>query len=225
MTYSCIRIDPQSPSISHLAQKYKSLRLSALAESPHSFSSTYDKESQYTEEWWESRLQLPGRETFICSTHDTHTSADEGEWIAQVTLLGPVPAKSYALPEAAQQPPECSDEDEEKWQMLSLYTLPAHRGKGVGKMLCRETFSWLQQKDVGTGKQQHKQIRVRIMVKPENTATVRMYAGLGFVDAGKCTLAEALRANGDGEMVPEDGGGPKFNQRRGLIMAATLTKE
>lgn len=41
-------------------------------------------------------------------------------------------------------------------------------------------------------------IRVRTMVKPENTAMVKLYEGLGFTHAGKCTLAEALKANGDG---------------------------
>jgi len=51
-----------------------------------------------------------------------------------------------------------------------------------------------------------KQIRVRITVKPENTATVKLYKGLGFTHAGKCTLAEALVANGDGELIPADGG-------------------
>lgn len=108
--------------------------------------------------------------------------------------------------------------------MMIQYTLPAHRVKGVGKMLCRETFRWLRQKNMGTRKRQQTQIGVQVIFKPENTTTVTMYAGLGFVDAGRCTLAEALRANGDGEMVPEDGGGPKFNQLTGLIMAVTLIK-
>jgi len=223
MNYSYIRIDSRS-SLPSLAQKYKSLRLSALTQSPGSFSSTYDMESRFTDEFWQSRLQIPSRETFVCVAHAPEISAGEGEWVAQVTLLGPISASSYNLPEPAQQPPVVPDETEEKWQMLSLYTLPTHRGKGIGKMLCREVFSWLKTKDVADREQQLKQLRVRIMVKPENTVTVKLYEGLGFVQAGRCTLAEALRANGDAEMVPEDGGGQKYNERTGLIMVATFQR-
>ncbi|KAH7009049.1 putative GNAT family acetyltransferase [Macrophomina phaseolina] len=227
MEYSCIRIDPQSPYLARLAQKYKALRLSALTESPSAFSSTYDIESRLADEWWESRLRLPGRETFICVANAPSGSAraGEGKWAAQVTLLGPVPASSYNLPESAQQPLVAPDDEEEKWQMLSLYTLPMHRGKGVGKMLCREAFRWLKTKEADDGKQQPKRVRVRIMVKPENTATVKLYAGLGFEVSGKCTLAEALKANGDEELVPEDGGGQKYQERTGLIMAATFGRD
>ena len=62
------------------------------------------------------------------------------------------------------------------------------------------------------------------MVKPENNAMVKLYEGLGFMHAGKCTLAEALKANGDGELVPVDGGGPKYQERSGLIMATTFER-
>ncbi|EKG16089.1 hypothetical protein MPH_06784 [Macrophomina phaseolina MS6] len=227
MEYSCIRIDPQSPYLARLAQKYKALRLSALTESPTAFHSIYDIESRMADEWWESRLRLLNREAFICVANACSDSArkGEGEWAAQVILIGPVPAASYSLPEAAQQPPVAPDDEEEKWQMLSLYTLPMYRRKGVGKMLCREVFQWLKTKQAGDGKQQPKRVRVRIMVKPNNTASVKLYAELGFVFAGKCTLEEALRANGDGELVPEGGGGQKYQQRVGLIMAATLERD
>jgi GNAT superfamily N-acetyltransferase len=135
-----------------------------------------------------------------------------------------VGASSYVLPEAAQQPPVIPDEEEEKWQMLSLFTLPTHRGKGVAKSLCLEVFRWLRENKASDSIPRPERIRVRIMVKPENTATVKLYEGLGFAHAGRCTLAEALIANGDGELVPADGGGPKYQERTGLIMAATFDR-
>jgi L-amino acid N-acyltransferase YncA len=109
--------------------------------------------------------------------------------------------------------------------MLSLYTLSSYRGKGAGKALCSEAFRWLKTKNAADDDPKSKQLRVRIMAKPENTATVKMYEGLGFEGAGRCTLAEALTANGDGEMVPEDGGGQKYNNRTGLIMVKTFERE
>jgi ribosomal protein S18 acetylase RimI-like enzyme len=227
MEYSCFRVDPQPQSVAALAQKYKALRLSALVQSPGSFSSTYEIESRFTDEWWESRLQLPGRETFICAAKASSSPVgdDTCEWVGQVTLLGPLASQTYLLPEIAQQPLVISDQEEEKWQMLSLFTLPTHRGKGVAKSLCLEVFRWLRENKTADNRSRPKQIRVRIMVKPENTATVKLYEGLGFTHAGKCTLAEALVANGDGELVPADGGGPKYQERSGLIMAATFERD
>jgi hypothetical protein len=83
MEYSCFRVDPQSQSVTALAQKYKALRLSALVQSPDSFSSTYEIESCFTDEWWESRLQLSGRETFICAARTSSNPVDDdiGEWV------------------------------------------------------------------------------------------------------------------------------------------------
>ncbi|KAL1794009.1 hypothetical protein ACET3X_007430 [Alternaria dauci] len=227
MEYSCFRVDPQPESVAALAENYKALRLSALVQSPSSFSSTYEIESGFTDEWWQSRLQLPGRETFICAAKAPSSPAGDevGEWVGQVTLLGPVAAQTYLLPEDAQQPPVLPDDEEEKWQMLSLFTLPTHRGKGIAKLLCSEVFRWLRENKGADGKPRPKQIRVRIMIKPENTVTVKLYEGLGFKHAGKCTLAEALVANGDEELVPVDGGGPIYHTRVGLIMATTFERQ
>lgn len=227
--YSYFRIPKESPDIASYAEKYKQLRLAALRLSPTSFSSTYEIESTFSDETWGARLTAPEKQTFICvarprapaasaagTTNDQYEIVS-GEWVAQVTLLGPLSMVDFNLPEESGQP--AGSEDEERWQMLSLYTLPAYRGRGIAKELCREVFRYLV-----TARQEADAIRVRIMVKPENQATVSMYRSLGFVDAGRCTLAEALRANGDGNMVPSDGGGEKFNKRGGLIMTLSLRR-
>lgn len=203
-----------------------------------SFSDPYEIESRFGDGYWQSRLQLSGvtdrtnaftsgRETFICASKVSASLAGDEvcEWVRQVTLLGPVPAQRYLLPELAQQPRVVPDQEEERWQMVSLFTLPTHRGKGVAKSLCSEVFRWLSEHKPAYGKPRPKQIRVRIMVKPENTAMVKLYEGLRFTHAGKCTLAEALKANGDGELVPVDGGGPKYQERSGLIMATTFERD
>ncbi len=145
--------------------------------------------------------------------------------LVKVTLLGPVTAAFYTLPDVAQQPVVQPDSDEEKWQMLSLFTLPSHRGCGVAKTLCNAVLSWLRKTKTSLGKEHPAQIRVRIMVKPENTATIKLYEGLGSAHAGQRTLGEALIANGDAELIPEDGGGDAYQQRKGLIMAATIRRQ
>ncbi|KAH6999376.1 hypothetical protein EDB80DRAFT_724622 [Ilyonectria destructans] len=81
--------------------------------------------------------------------------------------------------------------------MLSLYTLPEHRGKRLGKKLCEEAFRHLTSEQRG----QASEILVRVMIKPENEVTIVLYVSPGFEDSGACTLEEALKANGDAELL------------------------
>ena len=50
------------------------------------------------------------------------------------------------------------------------------------------------------------QTRMRIMIHPDNVLVKQLYGVIGFVDAGKCTYAEAAVANGDAQLLPADGG-------------------
>ena len=63
------------------------------------------------------------------------------------------------------------------------------------------------------------------MVKPENVATLRLYGGLGFERAGICTLEEALRANGDAELIPEGVLGEEYTARTGLVMTMSIERK
>ncbi|PYH44755.1 uncharacterized protein BP01DRAFT_297861, partial [Aspergillus saccharolyticus JOP 1030-1] len=65
---------------------------------------------------------------------------------------------------------------------------------------------------------------VRLMVRAENQATVRLYRSLGFAEAGKCTLVEALIANGEKNILPEDISGEKYDTRVLLIMKLEMTR-
>lgn len=88
--------------------------------------------------------------------------------------------------------------------MTAVYNSPVHRGKGIANMLIQSAMDF-------AGKEGERvQCRVRIMIHPSNVAVKRLYEGLGFVDAGNCTLAEAYVSNGDREMLPLDGGGEYY---------------
>lgn len=214
--YTFVHVSPQSVDLPSLAEKYKQLRLSALTQSPMAFSSIFAAESAFPDSVWIERLSAdPCRHNFVAQ-HQAGAGKD-GEWVAQVTVLGPVSAEAYTLPDEAGQPAVRTDQVEEKWQLLSLYTLPEHRGKGVGKALCKEVVKWLKERETGE-EGTAKEVRVRLMIKPDNTGAVRLYEGLGFEHSGTCTLAEALKANGDGDSVPADGGGEKYQRRSGYIM-------
>lgn len=101
------------PSPSHLdsiVERYKRVRLHGLRADPQSFSSTYEKESQFTDDTWLSRIQNPLGKTFVSAVESHQQSASElstspsetenqnavlrallqKEWVGIVTLLGPV---------------------------------------------------------------------------------------------------------------------------------------
>jgi RimJ/RimL family protein N-acetyltransferase len=140
------------------------------------------------------------------------------QWVGQVTLRGPVSRKDFILPETSGQPMPGGDDEEDRWQMLSLFILPEHQGRKLGQGLCREVIRHLQET------QRKARTVVRLMVKPQNTATVHLYEKLGFETVGKCTLAEALVANGDGHLLPEDITDARYSTRAGLIMFYTISK-
>ncbi|KAI9704585.1 MAG: hypothetical protein M1820_005498 [Bogoriella megaspora] len=196
------------------AQAYRTLRLQALQTSPESFSSTYEIESAYTSAEWLARLMEEGKETLICTaTHTDVAGATSTEWVGQLTIRGPAARSDFQLPDESGQPLPATDDEEEKWQMLSLFNAANHRGRGIGKALCQEAMRYIwEHRSAPT-------VVVRLMVRPENHAAVRVYEGLGFEVVGRCTLAEALAANGESDLIPEDHAhDSRYSTRRGLIM-------
>lgn len=217
--YSFFRVS-KTEQVHDSAQKYRGLRLRALEASPSSFASTYETEANFTETDWVNILTAPDREIFICaaaSLDHTPPQSDAVQWVGQVTLRGPLSQRDFTLPVESDQSPPKPDVEEERWQMLSLFTLPEHRGNGLGPSLCQEALEYLR-----TCQASPRGIRVRLMVKPENHVTVKLYQRLGFVEAGRCTLAEALIANGDGHLLPRDTNSSKYTDRKGLIMVCHM---
>lgn len=198
-TYTYFRVSKSDDLITS-AHRYKELRLRALRLSPSSFASTYDLESTLPDEYWISRLTQTGRETFICAAAPTvNTNQAEPEWVAQVTFLGPQSIEDFTLPAESGQPTPLSDEVEERWQMLALFTQSTHRGRGIAKALTRKALDYLV-----SHRNEPKNVSIRLMVKPGMVAVVNFYLQLGFSEVGSSTLAEALIANGDRELLPDD---------------------
>lgn len=221
-TYSFFRVS-KTDGIETAAEKYRELRLKALQTSPGSFSSTYEIESAFTDAEWVDRLTVPDREVFICAAtsigHDT-SNPSTTQWVGQVTLRGPASSADFELPSEADQPPQRADDEEERWQMLSLFTLPEYRGHGLGSKLCQASIEYLRSYRCSP-----RDVQVRLIVKAGNVATVELYRRLGFVHAGRATLVEALIANGDEHLIPKDRSSNMYTQRQGLIMISRVSRE
>ncbi|POS79495.1 hypothetical protein DHEL01_v202117 [Diaporthe helianthi] len=213
-SYTFFRVS-QTDHVKTSAVQYRQLRLTALQTSPDAFSSTYDVESAFDDNVWEQRLCENGKETFICAA--SHITSGTTEWVGQLTLRGPLSRSDYDLPEESGQPPADPGEHVELWQMLSLFNLPDHRGRGLAKKLCQEALFYLENERPASS------LVVRLMVKPQNSAAVHLYQSLGFEDVGRCTLAEALLANGESEFLPDDySTRVDYSTRAGLIMTRRI---
>ncbi|RKU41135.1 hypothetical protein DL546_000842 [Coniochaeta pulveracea] len=195
-TYHCFRISKDQESLAEAARSYRQLRLKALRTSPESFSSTYESEAALTEADWIARLAEPGKQMFACvaipvgATNLMSEDAGgqplanermQGEWVGHVVIRGPISRSDFMLPEATGQPLPASDEDEERWQTLGLFVLPQHQGRGLASRLCEAAISYLRARwEPPSPSTTASSILLRLMVKPNNTAAVRLYKKLGL---------------------------------------------
>lgn len=233
LKFSRVSKDDDS-TIAALAQKYRCLRLISLKLSPESFASTLAIESQYDQSVWQERLRRPGFETFICAvltqSNSVSTSrvcdltSDETTWVAQVTLHGPISHSDFELPVASGQRQPTAEESrtEERWQVLSLYVHPGYRGHAVAQQICSSAFDYLMAERFQRNGAL-KQLSLRAMVKPDNVASIALFKRkLSFKESGRCTLPEALVANGD--VVPEDMDEEVYTRRKGWILSRVIRK-
>ena len=200
-----------SQQLHFLAEQYRELRLAGLEQSPDSFSSTYESESQHPLAYWQSQLLDPEKELFICAASSPQTdpltqSAPSETWIAQLVLRGPVPDEQFHLPPEAEQPELLLLDDRTttcNWQLMSLYVHPSHRGQAISQRLISHAVRWLQSRSSSSSSSSSSQLdltvrnRIRAMVRPENVPSQRSLLKVGFVRAGTCTLREAKVANGE----------------------------
>ncbi|XPS75442.1 hypothetical protein M3J07_007520 [Ascochyta lentis] len=227
--YTTIRLPKETDdaSLNALATKFRAFKLHALEVAPEAFSAELDVESRLPPSTWLRRITEPSTTILICVATEADTSKEpstsgsnqlrillDGEWTRTFTVIGPVSRKDYIWPESGQ--PEPGPEGSEtRWQLTSLFTLPAYRGHGIAKQLTEAAveFGKLASAEVEGKSGTKVRTRVRLVVHPKNTGVVKMYEKLGFVDSARMTVAEACIANGAGDMVPKDADPEKWHSR------------
>lgn len=72
-----------------------------------------------------------------------------------------------------------------------------------------------------------KEVKMRIIVHPDNILVKTLNGALGFVEAGRATLTEAYRCNTEENMLLADGGASspeKYHSRTGIMMEVTTPR-
>jgi ribosomal protein S18 acetylase RimI-like enzyme len=144
-----ITLEPITPRNTSL---FKDVRLRALKDSPHAFGSTYARESQFDDAEWIARLQRWNGESGI-----GFLAMDEG---TACGIAGSLLDKDN---------PACA-------QLVSMWTAPTHRQRGIGRLLAYEVLNWARGRNVQT---------LLLMVTSNNESAILFYERLGFTRTGR----------------------------------------
>lgn len=232
--YDTIRLPKETDGtlLNSLATKFRAFKLHALRVVPEAFSAEFDSESRLPQFAWLSRITEPSTTILVCFATEKEQGEElslsgdkqlrmllDGEWTGTFTMIGPVSRDDYIWPESGQPEPG-SEGSETRWQLTTLFTLPAYRGHGIAKRLIETAIRYgkLVSDEMGRVSKRDVQTRIRLVVHPDNTGVVKMYEKYGFVDSARMIVAEACIANGAADIVPRCADPEKWHSRFGVAM-------
>ncbi|KAF3059405.1 putative acetyltransferase protein [Daldinia childiae] len=167
---------------------YKPFRLAALEQDPDVFGSTYNREINFSNVDWLSRINNPLVKTFVAvRLHDRKV-------LSATSLIGPMPN-----PDPASNPFQVSSEMRDGsdhhcqnhgeassvyFQISGVYTLPEARRQGLAKILAETAI----EEALAYSKQHGKRLELSLVVYTSNGDAISFYESCGFV-----TSAEGAR--------------------------------
>jgi ribosomal protein S18 acetylase RimI-like enzyme len=131
---------------------FKAIRLCALQDTPNAFGSTFARESQYSDDEWKNRVIRWNGESGI-----GFLAFEDG---AACGIAG------------------CflHSDDPSHAQLISMWTAPTHRERGIGRMLIDEVAGWARKRGATV---------LDLFVVSSNEPARRFYERLGFVRTGR----------------------------------------
>lgn len=134
------------------ASIFKAIRLLALQDAPHAFSSTYLTESQLADSEWLARVERMNGVRGV-----GFLAMDSGAGCGIVGSL-------------------LDANDGTRAHLISMWTAPTHRNRGIGRLLVNEVVNWAQPRKIRT---------LLLMVTSNNEPAIRFYERLGFAKTGR----------------------------------------
>jgi ribosomal protein S18 acetylase RimI-like enzyme len=138
------------------AMMFKELRLRALQDTPKAFGSTYARESLLTDrEWMDRAARWNGERSILYIAMDNGDGDGVGCGIAGTLLDQDDPTRAH---------------------LISMWTAPEYRQRGVGRMLVSEVIGWARLRGASI---------LQLLVTSENHPARQFYQRLGFVFTGR----------------------------------------
>jgi ribosomal protein S18 acetylase RimI-like enzyme len=131
---------------------FKAVRLRALQDTPLAFGATYAAESQLTDAEWLQRTERWSGQRGIGFL------AMDGD--AACGIAGSFLDQS----------------DASRAQLISMWTAPTHRRRGVGRLLVNEVLNWARSRNARN---------LLLLVTSPNEPAIRFYERLGFTRTGR----------------------------------------
>ena len=131
---------------------FKEIRLRALLDTPSAFGSTYARESELSDAEWTSRALRWNGERGI-----GFLAIDDGIGCGIVGSM-------------------LDDDDATRATLVSMWTAPTHRRRGIARRLVGEVVAWART---------HRVAAIHLMVTSNNGAAVSCYEQLGFSCTGR----------------------------------------
>jgi len=147
--FSLIAIEPITPSNTFL---FKAVRLRALEEAPYAFGSTYAREIQLADSDWVKRVERWNGESgagFLAMDENTACGI-AGSFLDQ--------------------------EDATRAHLISMWTAPTHRQRGIGRLLVNDVLNWAKGRNART---------LQLLVTSNNEPAIGFYQRLGFTRTGR----------------------------------------
>jgi ribosomal protein S18 acetylase RimI-like enzyme len=131
---------------------FKAVRLRALQDTPYAFGSTFAQESLLTDaDWIKRAVNMNGERGAGFLAMDGETACGiAGSFLDQ--------------------------EDATRAQLVSMWTAPAHRQRGIGGLLVNGILAWAGPRGVRT---------LQLMVTSNNEPAILFYQRLGFTRTGR----------------------------------------
>lgn len=199
-----------------LIQKSKSFRLESLRESPEAFASTYEAEVLFEENIWIGRLENPQATTIVALDRNSDNKDHDDtavvqrlvldEWLA-TTVLTDMGELSKSTLDATKPPSAVAASTKSEphpsadtllFKLNGVYVTPAHRDRGVGQAMIRQSL--VEGRDIARSKGYgHALFRVR--ADADNSAARATYEKAGFPVSAYEKLVIPPRMK-DGLMLP-----------------------
>ena len=135
-------------------ERFRTVRLRALADAPDVFGATLAEESALTETDWRRRLEAPDRAAFVVETTGSHGGHGD---IVGLATGGPAPD----LPNVA--------------ALYGMWVAPEARGQGNGEALVDAVKAWATEAGFPT---------LGLGVTTTNAPAIALYERTGFTDTG-----------------------------------------
>lgn len=132
--------------------RFKDVRLRSLLEAPYAFGSTYAREAAFDDAEWMQRLE--------------RWNGEDG--VGFLAMEQDVPCGIAGCLVDPQDPARA--------QLVAMWTAPAHRERGIGRLLVNAVLDWARGRDVRV---------LQLMVTSNNEAAIRFYERLGFTRTGR----------------------------------------